>query len=308
MKFLSGSLSVFVLLLLCCGVAVSADPPGTPSFTINPTSIAFKSVTVGMETAVTEITITNTGTANLVVTGFSITPFNVFILEYGWTRTLHKGQAGIWAVRFKPVAAGAVTGQISFTIQGVSSPQIVTLSGTGTTTGAVASISPNVVSFAPTPTGATATQTVTVTNKGTNAFKLTAVTVVPPFNQTGYTSLVTIQPKKSFSFQVTFTPGLVQSYSNAISLTYDVIPAQTISVGGSGIAPPGLAVSSFPTLPTGAKGFAYLANLSAAGGTAPYTWSLASGTLPSGLTLSASGAISGSTSCNRNLHIHGESD
>ncbi|MGD0987178.1 MAG: choice-of-anchor D domain-containing protein [Candidatus Sulfotelmatobacter sp.] len=286
--------SIPVFLTLCCAIAIfTSETAAAQTFTINPSSIAFKSTVVGMETAVTEITITNTGTSNLVVTNFSITPFNVFVLEYGWTRTLHKGQAGIWAVRFKPQAAGAVTGQISFTIQGVSQPQIVTLSGTGTTTGAVASIAPNVVNFPATSLGSTSSQTVTVTNTGKNTFKLTSVTVLPPFSQTGYSTLVSIQPKKSYSFQVTFTPSLVQSYTNAISLGYDIVPAQTISVAGEGVAPPQFAVSSFPMLPTGSHGFAYLANLAAAGGTPPYSWSLASGTLPTGLSLSSAGALTG---------------
>jgi hypothetical protein len=284
----------FAFLPLFCVMVLSASRPAqAQTFKISPSSIAFKSTVVGMETGVTEITITNAGTSTLTITGFSITPFNTFILEYGWTRTLHKGQAGIWAVRFKPTAAGPVSGQISFTIQGVSQPQIVTLSGTGTTTGAIAGVSPNVVNFPATALGSTATQTVTVTNSGTNAVKLTAVTVLPPFSETGYTSIVTISPKKSYSFQVTFTPSQLLSYENAISLVYDVVPAQTISVSGSGVAPPTLAVSSFPTLPTGSKGFAYLTNLAAAGGTPPYTWSLASGSLPTGLTMSSSGALTG---------------
>ena len=271
----------------------AASPVAGQSFKISPSSIAFKSVVVGMETGVTEITITNTGTTLLTITSFSITPFNVFVLEYGWTRTLHKGQAGIWAVRFKPTAAGPVTGQISFTIQGVSAPQIVTLSGTGTTTGAVVGVSPNVVNFPATALGSTSTQTVTVSNTGTNTMHLTAVTALPPFSESGFTSSVAIAAHKSFSFQLTFTPSQVLPYANAISLVYDLVPAQTISVAGSGIAPPTLAVSSFPTLPTGSKGFSYLANLAAAGGTPPYTWSLASGALPTGLTLNASGALTG---------------
>ena len=47
------------------------------------------------------------------------------------------------------------------------------------------------------------------------------------------------------------------------------------------------------TLPLGAVGTFYSQSLSAAGGTPPYTWSLLSGALPSGLSLSNSGQISG---------------
>lgn len=43
----------------------------------------------------------------------------------------------------------------------------------------------------------------------------------------------------------------------------------------------------------GTVGTAYSTTLSATGGTSPYTWAISSGTLPAGLTLSSSGAISG---------------
>ncbi len=246
-----------------------------------------------METQVSAITITNTGKTDLTITSFSITPFNTFILEYGWTRTLRPGQYGNWALRFKPTATGPVTGQISFTIQGVSQPQIVTFSGTGTTTGAAASISPNILSFPTTSVGSTATQTVTVSNTGTSALKLTAVTVLAPFHESGYTTAVSIAPKKSYSFQVTFSPSEVLAYKNAISLTYDVVPAQTISVAGSGVAPPSLAVSTFPALPTGTQSAGYLTKFAAAGGKLPYRWGISSGPLPTGLTLKQTGSLSG---------------
>jgi acid phosphatase len=50
---------------------------------------------------------------------------------------------------------------------------------------------------------------------------------------------------------------------------------------------------STTSLPAGMDGQGYSAQLNATGGTAPYTWSVASGALPVGLTLSSSGAISG---------------
>ena len=58
-------------------------------------------------------------------------------------------------------------------------------------------------------------------------------------------------------------------------------------------APKQLSIMS-SNLPTGTMGTAYSAPAQAGGGTAPYTWSIASGTLPAGLSLSAgTGMISG---------------
>ncbi len=76
-----------------------------------------------------------------------------------------------------------------------------------------------------------------------------------------------------------------------------------------GLNPSGTAVSSAPasttvsaatglhitttTLTPGQKGVAYKFKLAAAGGTAPYTWSLKTGPMPPGLTLSSTGKIAG---------------
>ncbi len=67
-----------------------------------------------------------------------------------------------------------------------------------------------------------------------------------------------------------------------------------LGCGGSSKALPAeLSISAGSSLPTGRVGIAYSTTLSAAGGTAPYNWSVASGSLPSGLSLSSSGLISG---------------
>jgi hypothetical protein len=283
------------MVLICLVALLGIASASAQSFAISPASITFHTTVVGTQTAIQEITITNTGTTPLVITSFSLSPFNVFVLEYGWARTLQPKQFGNWAIRFKPAAAGPVTGQMSFTIQGVSEPQIITLSGTGATTLAAATVSPNILSFPNTTLGSTSSETVTVTNTGKNSMHLASVIVLPPFSQTGFTTETAIAPGKSFSFQVNFTPTEPLSYSNAISVGFDVIPALTISVAGTGIAPSMAAVSSFRTLPTGAKGFPYLFQAEGAGGTPPYKWSSA-GTLPPGLSFSSTGVLSGTLS------------
>ena len=71
----------------------------------------------------------------------------------------------------------------------------------------------------------------------------------------------------------------------------------TLAGCGSGddAVPSTLSVST-SSLPNGQVGSSYGGALAATGGTAPYHWALANGTLPSGLTLSASGTIAGTPS------------
>ena len=68
----------------------------------------------------------------------------------------------------------------------------------------------------------------------------------------------------------------------------------TVIKGSGGVTPPPATLTlTTSTLANGTVGSSYSAALQATGGTAPYTWSVASGTLPAGLTLSSSGTISG---------------
>ena len=71
----------------------------------------------------------------------------------------------------------------------------------------------------------------------------------------------------------------------------------TNNASGGSVTPPAAPLSvSTTSLPAGQVGSNYSAALAAAGGTPPYAWVLESGALPAGLTLSASGTISGTPS------------
>ena len=82
--------------------------------------------------------------------------------------------------------------------------------------------------------------------------------------------------------------------------TFTGITAQNPSSAGSGtnvtiaFAPPSLAIQTPSALPDGIISTAYSYTMLATGGVSTYTWSITSGTLPSGLSLNAStGAITG---------------
>lgn len=62
-------------------------------------------------------------------------------------------------------------------------------------------------------------------------------------------------------------------------------------------------VTSANPLPRPMAGVAYSQTLAASGGTAPYTWAIDAGTLPSGITLSSAGVLSGTPSVNGDFNI-----
>lgn len=57
------------------------------------------------------------------------------------------------------------------------------------------------------------------------------------------------------------------------------------------------------SLPAAVEGVAYSATLTAQGGTSPYSWKVASGQMPAGLTLSSAGVIGGIPSVSGDFNI-----
>src|SRR5580704_671425 len=96
------------------------------------------------------------------------------------------------------------------------------------------------------------------------------------------------------------TPTQAGTFAFKIDLTDSGSPVQS-SVADFSVSITAVNTSlqiSTTSLPAGETGSAYTATLAAAGGTAPYSWSATAGALPTGLTLSAAGQISGIPSKN----------
>jgi hypothetical protein len=102
----------------------------------------------------------------------------------------------------------------------------------------------------------------------------------------------------STSGAINGAPGQIGKYAFTAQVSDSSSTPQTASqtLAVSVIAPSPLLIGT-TTLPNGTVQVAYSATLAASGGVAPYSWSVVSGSLPPGLTLSAStGALSGAPS------------
>lgn len=105
---------------------------------------------------------------------------------------------------------------------------------------------------------------------------------------------LTASASTSNSVTLTATPG--STNAGTFPVTIKVTDAKGASATSSGltVTVTSLAITTTSPLPAGVVGTAYSVQFAATGGTAPYTWSLASGSsLPAGLTLSSTGLLSG---------------
>ena len=90
------------------------------------------------------------------------------------------------------------------------------------------------------------------------------------------------------------TPSAAGTFTFTVEVTDDTAPTPLTATGTLSISVVLVPLSiTTTTLPNAIEGAAYAATLVATGGTAPYSWTVSDGSLPYGLTLSPSGAITG---------------
>jgi hypothetical protein len=179
---------------------------------LSPTSLAFASTVVGVQTAALNLTLTNSGGLPLTLTSFSITGTNN--LDFSQTHTcgatLAAGANCTISVKFKPTAAGARTAIISpVTSAGTIT---ATLTGTGLAP-AKAVLSPTALTFASQAIGTTsAAQTVTLSNSGGVSLSVTSIGFTgtnPTFFAQTHTCGATVAAAGSCTISVTFKPTAI---------------------------------------------------------------------------------------------------
>ncbi len=162
----------------------SANPPPVPAITVSPAAITFPSTTAGGSSAVYSVTAANTGTAPLIFSAISTSGVNAndFRIEPTSTCSTASSVAAGGSCRvdltFRPTVIGTLAASLVFAHNAPSGSSSVALNGVATAapTPTIA-LSASALNFGPQEVATqSAQQTITVTNVGSAALNISALT------------------------------------------------------------------------------------------------------------------------------------
>lgn len=226
------------LLVASCGggpQSPSTQGPAPANLVISSNTVNFGNVAVGQKKS-TKITVTNSspaGSAQGTVTQLSASGTGFSASGPAVPFTLDPGQSASIVVVFAPKSATADSGQLSLTIQGVTQPETVALSGAGLAAGQLGA-TPSTMNFGTVAVGGSQTQAGVLTAGGADVVVSTA-TWSQGFTLSGITFPATIKAGSSAGFKVTFTPQSAGNASGQVSFAGNAANSPTlVSLAGSG--------------------------------------------------------------------------
>ncbi|HVJ08437.1 MAG TPA: choice-of-anchor D domain-containing protein [Acidisarcina sp.] len=217
-----------------------------PSITLNPASIDFGSVQVGMSSTPQKLTVTNTSTHSVGVASIT-TNMPEFAAQSDCPKlpaTLGPNATCTVTITFIPKAAGSVsaTATVSYTASG--SPASAALKGSGTAAKTGVSLSPASLSWTNVPVGqASNAQVVTLTNIGSAPLTISSIKAGSAFTVPSTTCPLapsTVAAGDSCTITVAFLPSVAGSSNDKITIV-DSDPGSPQQVVLSGMAVQGMA-------------------------------------------------------------------
>ena len=164
-------------------VAVAAKGAGvvsillqSPAVGLSPTSLSFGTESVGTSSSPQSVTLSNNGTATLLISSIAVTGTNRgdFTQTNTCGASIAAGARCTIMVTFTPVRAGSRSASLSITDNAPGSPQTVSLSGTGT--GPAVTFTPKNLNFGVQTIGTTSgIKGITLLNTGNSALTITSI-------------------------------------------------------------------------------------------------------------------------------------
>ena len=221
-------------------VNLSGTGQTVPIYQLSTTTLNFPNTNVGVTSAASQVTLTNTGTATLNITSIAISQAST---DYAITSesnctTVAPQTACTIFITFTPTAAGLRTGNLNFSDNASNgASQSVSLTGTGVSAPAV-TLTPTSLSFPSTNVGTTsAALGVTLQNTGTSSLAIASIASndFPEFNPSNNCG-PSLNAGSSCTINVTFTPSTYGARSGSIILTDNAgTGTQIIPVSGTGL-------------------------------------------------------------------------
>ena len=256
----------------------------TPTVSLAPTDLTFASQTVGTTSSAQDITVNNTGTADLSITGLTIAGTNAgdYSQSNNCGSNLKVGAFCNISVAFKPIATGTRTASVSIADNASGSPQAVAMSGTAVAATPAVTLSPTSLTFASQTVGASGTaQSITLTNSGTETLSSIAISITgadaSDYSQTN-TCGTSVAASANCTISVTFKPTAAGTRTASVSIADNASTSpQTVVLSGTGATPAlgDFAFSASPaslTVTAGSSGMSTLTVTPANGFNQPVTF------------------------------------
>jgi hypothetical protein len=215
-------------------MTVALTGTGTqPEIGAIPSSAPFGNVTVGNTNSQT-ITLTNGGTANLIISQGTVSGNGFKITGLSTPLTITAGSNATFNAVFTPIGTGKVTGSISLANDASSSPYRIALSGTGVAGSQLLSFNVSSLSFGNVNVGSNSSLPATLTNTGnSNVTISSANTTGAGFTVSGVSSGESLSPNQSIPVSVQFAPSAAGTVNGNLTIVSNATDSPT-SIGLTG--------------------------------------------------------------------------
>jgi hypothetical protein len=222
-------------------LAGSGTAAPMPAVGLSATTLAFGNQMLGTASAAKSVSISNTGTANLVL-GTIVTAgpnASEFVPSKCSGTTLVPGASCAVDVTFTPAALNARNATLSIPSNASGSPHGVALSGNGVAAPAPAvTLSPASLAFGNQTVGGSITKPITLTNSGSAALGITSIVASGSGFTSAHNCAATLAAAASCTISVTFTPTAAVAYAGTVAVTSAAAGSpHTVGLSGTGTAP-----------------------------------------------------------------------
>ncbi len=215
---------------------------GTATASVSPSSLSFGTAAAGTTSAAQVVTLTNSGSGALSIS--SITASGDFTETNNCSSSLAANSSCTVNVSFTPHIAGAVAGALTFNDGTATSPQLVTLTGTGVVP---LSFNPATLNLGTVDVAHTSSKTVTVTNNETTTISLSP-SASANYSVTGGTCGSSLGAGASCTITVTFAPTSNGTIDGALAIaTGGAFSPQLVALSGKGKSGPTVPLTFNPT-------------------------------------------------------------